>query len=94
VASEFVSNVGFDRTLIDAMGPYAPALRSYVERTGSAFAEAQTPAEAAAPIITALTADPLVFRVQTSDAARAFVGAKYADFDGSVVQALTSDWVS
>jgi NAD(P)-dependent dehydrogenase (short-subunit alcohol dehydrogenase family) len=93
VASEFVSNVGFDRERIDAMGPYAPALRSYVERTGSAFAAAQTPAEAAAPIIAALTADRLVFRVQTSDAARAFVGVKYADLDGSAVQALTAGWV-
>ena len=94
VASEFVSNVGFDRDQIDAMGPYAPALRSYVARTGSAFASAQTPAEAAAPIVAALTADPLAFRVQTSDAARAFVGVKYADADGSAVQALTAGWVS
>ncbi|HJP79396.1 MAG TPA: SDR family NAD(P)-dependent oxidoreductase [Pseudonocardiaceae bacterium] len=94
VASEFVSNVGFDRARIDAMGPYAPALRSYVERTGSAFVGAQTPAQAAAPIVDALTADPLVFRVQTSEAARQFVGAKYADVDGSVVQALTAGWVS
>jgi NAD(P)-dependent dehydrogenase (short-subunit alcohol dehydrogenase family) len=94
VSSEFVSNVGFDRERIDELGPYATALRSYLARTGSAFASAQTPAEAAAPIIAALSADPLVFRVQTSDAARAFVGVKYADADGAEVQKMTTGWVS
>ncbi|WP_395292626.1 SDR family oxidoreductase [Kitasatospora hibisci] len=95
VASEFIGNQGIDLpALLDAAGPYAPALKAYVDRTLAAFGQAQTPQEAAEPIVEALTAEHPPFRVQTSDRARAFVGTKLADLDGSVVQHLTGSWVA
>ncbi|RSS39045.1 SDR family NAD(P)-dependent oxidoreductase [Streptomyces sp. WAC07061] len=94
VASEFVNSIGVDLpAMLTAAGPYAPALRTYVERTVTSFTTAQTPAEAAAPITEALTAERPAFRVQTSDWARDFVAAKLADLDGSAVQAMTAAWV-
>ncbi|MFE5588221.1 short-chain dehydrogenase, partial [Kitasatospora sp. NPDC056531] len=79
--------------LLAAAGPYAPALQAYIARTQQSYGNAQTPAEAAAPIIDALTADRPAFRVQTSQWARDFVATTLADLDGSAVQTLTRDWV-
>ncbi|OIK05221.1 SDR family oxidoreductase [Streptomyces monashensis] len=94
VASEFVTNLGLDvPALLAAAGPYAPALEAYIARTQQAFGTAQSPAEAAAPIIDALTADHPAFRIQTSAWARDFVATTLADLDGSAVQDLTSTWV-
>jgi NAD(P)-dependent dehydrogenase (short-subunit alcohol dehydrogenase family) len=94
VASEFVSNVGYDPAQEEAFGPYAPQLRSYLARTAGAFANAQTSEGAADAIVAVLTDEKPAFRVQTSDAARGFSGTKLADLDGSVVQNLTATWVS
>ncbi|MCQ4079417.1 SDR family NAD(P)-dependent oxidoreductase [Streptomyces sp. RB6PN25] len=94
VASAFVANVGLDLpAMLAAAGPYAPALQAYIDRTTKSFGNAQTPAQAAAPIIEALTAEQPAFRVQTSDWARQFAGTKLADLDGSAVLALTNTWV-
>ncbi|MFD3696296.1 SDR family NAD(P)-dependent oxidoreductase [Streptomyces sp. NPDC058646] len=94
VASEFVENVGIDRAaMAAAAGPYAHALQAYVDRATKTFSQAQTPAEAAAPVIEALTAEKPAFRIQTSDWARDFVGVKLSDRDGSAVQGLTGDWI-
>ena len=94
VATEFVASLGLDiPTLLSQAGPYAPALQSYVDRTMKAFGNAQTPAQAAAPIIEALAAERPAFRIQTSDWARQFTGTKLADNDGYSVLALTSEWV-
>ncbi|MCJ1677222.1 SDR family NAD(P)-dependent oxidoreductase [Streptomyces sp. APSN-46.1] len=94
VSSEFVTSQGIDiPALLTAAGPYAPALRAYIDRTLKSFGNAQTSAEAAAPVIAALTAERMPFRVQTSDWAREFVAAKLADLDGSAVQNLTGDWL-
>ncbi|MFF3603737.1 SDR family NAD(P)-dependent oxidoreductase [Streptomyces sp. NPDC002463] len=94
VASEFVSNLGLDvPALLAAAGPYAPALNAYIARTQKSFGNAQTPFEAAAPIIEALTAEHPPFRVQTSDWAREFVGTTLTDLDGSAVQTLTRAWL-
>ncbi|GAA2796593.1 SDR family NAD(P)-dependent oxidoreductase [Kitasatospora sp. CM 4170] len=94
VSSEFIGNQGIDLpALLAAAGPYAPALNAYVERTRAAFGQAQTPQEAAEPIVEALTAERPPFRVQTSDRARAFVGTKLTDLDGSAVQQLTGSWL-
>ncbi|MGN5376647.1 SDR family oxidoreductase [Streptomyces lasalocidi] len=94
VASEFVTNLGLDvPALLAAAGPYAPALEAYIARTQQAFGTAQSPAEAAAPIIDALTADHPAFRIQTSAWARDFVATTLADLDGSAVQDLTGTWV-
>ncbi|WP_411103818.1 SDR family NAD(P)-dependent oxidoreductase [Streptomyces sp. cmx-4-9] len=95
VASEFVASVGVDLpAMLAAAGPYAPALRAYIDHVTQTFTEAQTPAEAAAPIIEALTAEQPAFRMQTSDWARTFVGLKTSDLDGSAVQNLMGEWVS
>ncbi|MEE6270556.1 SDR family oxidoreductase [Streptomyces diastatochromogenes] len=94
VASEFVTNLGLDpETLLTTAGPYAPALQAYLARTRQSFADAQTPTEAAAPLIEALTADHPPFRIQTSPWARDFVATKLTDLDGSTVQSLTDTWV-
>ncbi|MFD5081360.1 SDR family NAD(P)-dependent oxidoreductase [Kitasatospora sp. NPDC058406] len=94
VASEFVASQAIDLpALLTAAGPYAPALQSYAERTLAAFGQAQSSEEAAATVVEALTAERPPFRVQTSERARAFVGAKLADLGGSAVQRLTGSWV-
>ncbi|MFF2051180.1 SDR family NAD(P)-dependent oxidoreductase [Leifsonia sp. NPDC058194] len=95
VASEFVANAteGRDAALADA-GPYEPLLAAYLERTAGAFAAAQQPAEVAAVIEQVLTEAEPPFRVQTSDAARAFVGLKLSDLDGSAVTGATARWVA
>ncbi|MFI8101032.1 SDR family oxidoreductase [Streptomyces sp. NPDC086023] len=95
VASEFVNNIGVDvPEMLKAAGPYAPALEAYINRTMQTFAGAQTSAEAAAPVIEALTAERPAFRVQTSDWAREFVSGKLADLDGSTVVGMTRGWVA
>ncbi|WP_343447249.1 SDR family NAD(P)-dependent oxidoreductase [Micromonospora schwarzwaldensis] len=94
VASEFVTNVGIDPdTAVAAAGPYAPALRAYLRRSAGAFAAAQSPAEAAAAVVATLTDPEPAPRVQTSPAARQFVGVKLADTDGLGVTALTAGWL-
>jgi len=96
VASEFVANVGLDLTeAVAAAGAYAPALEAYLGRVRAQFASAaQTPDEAADTVVRALTADRPAFRLQTSDAARGFVGVKLADLDGSAVQSFTGGWIA
>ncbi|MFJ3902970.1 SDR family NAD(P)-dependent oxidoreductase [Streptomyces sp. NPDC090025] len=94
VASEFVASAAPDiPALLAAAGPYRPAMQAYVDRTTTSFSAAQTATDAATPIIEALTAEKPVFRVQTSDWARGFVGTKLTDLDGSGVQGLTTTWV-
>jgi NAD(P)-dependent dehydrogenase (short-subunit alcohol dehydrogenase family) len=95
VASEFVANVGLDvPAMLNAAGPYAPALQAYINRTMKSFGNAQTPAQAAAPILEALSAERPAFRIQTSDWAREFVATKLADVNGSAVIDMTNDWVN
>ncbi|GGV10142.1 short-chain dehydrogenase/reductase [Streptomyces filipinensis] len=95
VATEFVNNLGFDLEADIDEGPYSDALRHYIDRTVERFLDgsAQTPAAAAEAVMEALTADRPAFRIQTSAWARAFVGTKLADVDGSAVQDLTAAWV-
>ncbi|MFK8908492.1 SDR family NAD(P)-dependent oxidoreductase [Streptomyces sp. YS-3] len=94
VASEFVANLGLDiAAQLAAAGPYGPALKAYINRTRQSFSTAQTSAEAAAPIVEALTAARPPYRVQTSQWARDFVATTLADLDGSAVQNLTGTWV-
>ncbi|GAB2818898.1 SDR family oxidoreductase [Lentzea nigeriaca] len=95
VASEFVTNVGVDvDKIFDAVGPYAPQMKSYLARTGTAFSSAQTSDEAAAVVLTTLAGERTPFRVQTSERAEQVVGLKLADLDGSAVQAMTRAWIS
>ncbi|MEU0391565.1 SDR family oxidoreductase [Streptomyces sp. NPDC006208] len=95
VATEFVNNLGVDlESEIAAAGPYAEALRAYVDRTVSQFLTgAQTPDEAAVSVLETLTAERPAFRVQTSEWARGFTGTKLADLDGSAVLGLTGGWL-
>jgi len=95
VASEFVPNIGLSSAdMVAQAGPYAPALGAYLARSGSSFANAQSSTDAAAAIVAVLTADAPPLRAQTSDGARAFVGASLADTDGSAVLGLTRTWVA
>ncbi|MFJ5802518.1 SDR family NAD(P)-dependent oxidoreductase [Streptomyces decoyicus] len=95
VATEFINNIGVDlEGEVAAAGPYADALKAYLDRTVAQFAgSAQTPAEAAEAVLEALTADRPAFRIQTSDWARGFTGTKLTDLDGSAVLGLTGGWV-
>ncbi|WP_051807010.1 SDR family NAD(P)-dependent oxidoreductase [Streptomyces sp. NRRL F-2664] len=97
VATEFVNNIGLDLgARIAAAGPYAGALRAYVDRTVAQFTpdSAQTPAGAAEAVMEALTADRPAFRIQTSQWARDFTGTKLTDQDGSAVLGMTGTWVA
>ena len=95
VGSEFVANVGVDReAMLASADVYGAALSSYLERTAGAFANAQAVEEVGALVAGALELDPLPFRLQTSDGARAFVGIKLSDLDGSAVTGFTGTWVS
>ena len=94
VASEFVASLSLDvPALLDQAGPYAPALQAYITHATTSFGSAQTPAQAAAPIVEALGAERPPFRIQTSDWARQFTGTKLADNDGYAVLALTGEWL-
>ncbi|WP_295010928.1 SDR family NAD(P)-dependent oxidoreductase [uncultured Microbacterium sp.] len=90
VASEFVRNA----VRPDDGGPYGPLLDAYLARTSGAFARAQSAAEAGAEIAAAALSEEFVFRRQTSDAARAFVGVSLADLDGSRVSGFTAGWIA
>ncbi|MFJ8011364.1 SDR family NAD(P)-dependent oxidoreductase [Streptomyces sp. NPDC096339] len=96
VATEFVNNIGLDiDARIAAAGPYADAMRHYIDRTVGQFLDgAQTPAGAAEAVMEALTAEEPAFRIQTSEWARGFTGTKLADRDGSAVLGMTGAWVS
>ena len=95
VATSFVANVGFDPTAPAAVGdPYAAGLAAYLARAGSSFASAQTAESAGSVVAALLDGDVPPFRVQTSDAARQFVGVKLADLDGAAVQRLTGGWLA
>ncbi|MFE2129971.1 SDR family oxidoreductase [Streptomyces amritsarensis] len=96
VATEFVNNIGLDLDArIAEAGPYAGALRSYIDRTVGQFTQdaAQTPAGAAEAVMRALTADRPAFRIQTSQWARDFTATKLTDQDGSAVIGMTGTWV-
>jgi NAD(P)-dependent dehydrogenase (short-subunit alcohol dehydrogenase family) len=96
VSSEFVANAGLDvAAMLAEAGPYAPALEAYIRRTMSQFdsSAAQTPDQVAEVVVAALTADPMPFRVQTSEWATGFVATSLADLDGSAVQNETTTWV-
>ncbi|WP_354637632.1 SDR family oxidoreductase [Kitasatospora camelliae] len=95
VATEFVNNVGLDiEDELAAAGPYAPALQAYLDRTVASFLNgAQSQEEVAGTVLEALTGDRPAFRLQTSDWARGFTGAKLTDLDGSAVLGMTGGWV-
>ncbi|MBG6057380.1 NAD(P)-dependent dehydrogenase (short-subunit alcohol dehydrogenase family) [Cryobacterium sp. MP_M5] len=95
VATSFVANVGFDPAAPAVVGdPYAAGLAAYLARAGSSFASAQSAESAGSVVAALLDGDVPPFRVQTSDAARQFVGVKLADPDGSAVQRLTGSWIA
>ncbi|MFE2165250.1 SDR family NAD(P)-dependent oxidoreductase [Streptomyces sp. NPDC059447] len=96
VATEFVNNIGIDiDATVAAAGPYADAMRHYIDRTVGQFLNgAQTPAGAAEAVMEALTAETPAFRIQTSDWARGFTGTKLVDQDGSAVLGMTNAWVA
>ncbi|MEZ0447641.1 SDR family NAD(P)-dependent oxidoreductase [Cellulomonas sp. ICMP 17802] len=91
VASEFVANVGRPTETDDV---YGPLLAAYLERTAGAFAHAQSADDVAALLVELLMEEDPPVRVQTSPGARAFVGAKLADLDGSAVQSVTRAWIA
>ena len=101
VASDFVANVAGVLTPhhepaapeTNADDPYADMLQSYLARSRTAFAAAQSPAEAAAVIVEAATTANPKFRWQTSIGAAAFVGLSLADPDGGRVLGQTAGWV-
>jgi NAD(P)-dependent dehydrogenase (short-subunit alcohol dehydrogenase family) len=101
VASDFVANVAGVLTPHDEPAvpqtsgddPYAAMLQSYLAHSRTAFAAAQSSADAAAVIIEAATTATPRFRWQTSPGAGAFAGMSLADLDGGRVLAQTRTWV-
>ena len=96
VASAFVDNA--DASLQarndEQDGTYRSLFAAYMSRAAATFAAAQSPADVAAVVVRAATEDKPQFRYQTSEQARAFVGLKLADLDGSAVVGATTGWVS
>ena len=82
-------------TMLDPGTPYEPAFRAYRRwvRTG-AVEGAQCARDVADVVVRTLAADRPPFRIQTSEYGRRYVSRKLADPDGSLVQALTSGWIS
>ncbi|MCI4659829.1 SDR family oxidoreductase [Cryobacterium zhongshanensis] len=93
VASSFIDNVGLDPRASPPNDPYASALAGYLARAAQSFSAAQSAESAGASVAALLDGERPPFRVQTSDAARAFVGVKLADADGSAVQRMTAGWL-
>lgn len=93
VASSFVDNVGLDPRASPPNDPYASAFAGYLARAAQSFSAAQSAEGAGAFVAALLDGERPAFRVQTSDAARAFVSIKLADADGSAVQRLTAAWL-
>ena len=94
VATSFAGTALSDRdALLAAAGPHADALRAYLLRARDTFANAQDADGVAAVILDALQDPAPAFRVQTSPTARAFVGLKLADLDGSAVTGSTRSWI-
>lgn len=102
VASDFVANVAGVLTPhgepavpdTAADDPYAAMLQSYLAHSRTAFAAAQSSADAAAVIIEAATTEQPRFRWQTSPGASAFAGLSLADLDGERVLGLTKTWIN
>jgi NAD(P)-dependent dehydrogenase (short-subunit alcohol dehydrogenase family) len=96
VTSDFVANASVDQSeLLAEAGPYRSALALSLARTMRQFdpSVAQSSDDVAAVVLASLEDAAPAFRVQSSATARAFVGAKLADLDGSRVTGLTSSWV-
>jgi short-subunit dehydrogenase len=73
--------------------PYASEFAGYLSRVMASFADAQTAVEVADVVVQAAVDPNPRFRYQTSAVARAFVGTKIGDLDGSSVLAMTEEWV-
>jgi NAD(P)-dependent dehydrogenase (short-subunit alcohol dehydrogenase family) len=91
VASDFVGNVARAEEVPD--DPYAAQLAAYLSRSAGAFADAQSPRDAAVAIVDAALSSEYRFRWQTSEGATAFVGLSLADTDGSRVLGVTRGWI-
>lgn len=94
--TSFVASSPLDpEAVLATAGPYTAAFRAYRDwvRSGAVRC-AQTSAEVAQVIVSALTADEPAFRIHTSDYAREYVATKLADPDGTVVGRMTRSWVS
>ncbi|MFD9464587.1 SDR family oxidoreductase [Streptomyces sp. NPDC060027] len=94
VATEFVNNVGVDLDdEVAKAGPYADVLRVWLKVLFGLLDEAQSPAEVADTVLTALTSERPPFRLLTSDWGQKTASIKLSDVDGSAVQALASGWL-
>lgn len=95
-ASDFIANARLDpAAFVAEAGPYADVVLNYLDRTMQQFGTAaQAPSEVADVVVGLLGPQQPAFRVQTAEASRAFVGAKLADLDGSVVTQTTSGWLT
>jgi NAD(P)-dependent dehydrogenase (short-subunit alcohol dehydrogenase family) len=91
VASDFVANVQRPVAVDD---PYAALPDASRPRSGGAFANAQSAADARAAIAACATAQSYAFRWQTSPGATAFVGMSLADLDGERVLGATRTWIA
>jgi len=93
--TRFVASSGLDPVaLLASSGPYTEAFLAYRDFVASGAVDgAQTSAEVAEVIVSALLAERPAFRIATSPTAERYVAVKLADVDGSVVQARTRSWV-
>jgi NAD(P)-dependent dehydrogenase (short-subunit alcohol dehydrogenase family) len=94
--TSFGANSGITReSLLAASGPYAEVLEPYLDWVvRTAYPGAQTAREVAEVVLHALTEPSPPFRIPTSDWAREYAAIKFADVDGSIVQAMTRSWLT
>ncbi len=96
VATEFIANVKGRAHFAggDPTDPFGPQRDAYLRRSAATFANAQSSAEVAEVIAKVLTESDPAFRVQTSEAATAFVATKLSDLDGRQVTSMTAGWIA
>ena len=97
VASEFIANAtpSVQARSTANNDPYQEIWQGYLRTVQGSFApeSVQQPADVAPVIVQAATEENPRFRYQSSPGARAFVGLKLSDLDGSKVTDLTSKWI-
>lgn len=94
--TSFAANSGITReSLLADSGPYAEVLEPYLDWVArGGWPGAQPAREVADVVLRALTEPDPALRLATSDWVRQYTAVKYADPDGSAVQAMTRSWVA
>ena len=94
VETAFAASSGYGRPeLVAASGPYAPVLSTFLDGVAArGIPYAQTGAEVAEILVRTIGDPAPPFRIPASEWAAEYASLKYADLDGSAVQARARAW--